>query len=86
MEKNEVNKTEKLKDLTTVVGILIEGDYNFTGIAYLYVSSSDHVLSHKFRGVEIKYSRGQMERISKGANERLDIFAYYNNKCFILIK
>ena len=86
MEKNEVTKTEQLKDLTAVVNILIEGHYEFTGIQYLYISCSDHVLSHQFRGVEIKYSRCQMEAISKGANIKLDIFAYYNNKCFILIK
>ncbi len=77
---------EQLQDLANVVNILIEGGYEFSGIEYKYVSCSGHVLSHKFRGVEIKYDRSQMEQLSKGKTIKMDIFAYYNNKCFQLIK
>ena len=77
---------EQLQDLAKVVNILIEGGYEFSGIEYKYISCSSHVLSHQFRGVEIKYDGNQMEQLSKGKLQKMDIFAYYNNKCFQLIK
>lgn len=77
---------EQLQDLAKVVNILIEGGYEFSGIEYKYISCSSHVLAHQFRGVKIKYDRNQMEHLSKGKLQKMDIFAYYNNKCFQLIK
>lgn len=77
---------DQLQDLSKVVSILSEGNYEFSGIKYEYISCSGHVLAHQFRGVEIKYDRNQMEALSKGQNIKLDFYAYYNNKCYRLIK
>lgn len=79
------NSKNNLKDLAKVIEILSEGNYNFVGIEYKYISCSSHVLSHQFRGVEIKFDRGQMEAISQGKIKKIDVFAYYNNKCYQLI-
>ena len=78
-------QSEIQKDLATVIGILSEGNYKLRGLVYKYISCSGHVKSHQFRGVEIYYDRTQIEAVSKGADIKLDIFAYYNNKCYQII-
>lgn len=72
-------------DAAHVLTTLAEGNYKPRGIQYLYISSSGHVMSHTFRGVQIAYDRSQMESLSKGQRTALDVFAYYNDKCFQLI-
>jgi hypothetical protein len=72
-------------DAAHILSTLVEGSYKLRGIQYLYISSSDHVMSHTFRGITIAYARGQFEAVSKGANLKLDVFAYYNDKCYQLI-
>lgn len=82
MEQTDI---EVLKDLTHVVETLIAGDYKFKGIKYLYVSCSSHVPVRRFRGVEIKMDSAHLEAHTRGLKTRLDVFAYYNNKCYQLL-
>ena len=76
---------EVLKDLTHVVNTLIEGNYKFKGIEYLYISCSSHVLITRFRGIDIKMDSAHLECHGKGIKTKLDVFAYYNNKCYQLL-
>jgi hypothetical protein len=76
---------EVLKDLTHVVNTLIEGNYKFKGIKYLYVSCSSHVQITRFRGIDIKMDNGHLEATARGLKTRLEVFAYYNNKCYQLL-
>lgn len=76
---------EVLKDLTHVVNTLIEGNYKFKGIQYLYISCSSHVLITRFRGIDIKMDSHALACQCQGIKTKLDVFAYYNDKCYQLL-
>lgn len=76
---------ERLKDLTHIVSTLIDGGYIFTGIQYKCISSSSHVLITRFRGIEIKMDSHALSCQCQGIKTKLEVFAYYNDKCYQLL-
>jgi len=72
-------------DINHILTNLGEFGYHITGIKYLFISCSSHTcIKSSLRGINIAMDNSQLEECSKGKNVKLDVFAYYNNKCYQL--